>query len=46
MTYSVPDGLMKRLEFTDEPVAASDIPPRIPADLPVLFSPAEEGEAG
>ncbi len=39
MTFTVPDGLMQRLVFTDDAVSPDQVPPRIPADLPVVFSP-------
>jgi hypothetical protein len=41
MTFEVPDGLMSRLVFTDEAVPPDEVVPRIPADLPVVFSPED-----
>jgi len=42
MTNFVPEGMMQRLEFSDETVEEKDVLPRIPADLPVVFSPGDE----
>ncbi|WP_269810613.1 hypothetical protein [Kineosporia rhizophila] len=41
MTFPVPEGLMSRLVFTDEPVPEDEVVPRIPADLPLIFTPEE-----
>ncbi len=45
MSNTVPEGMMQRLVFTDEAVPEADVPPRIPADLPVIFPPDEDGTA-
>jgi hypothetical protein len=37
---------MQRLVFTEETVPETEVPPRIPADLPVIFPPEEEGTVG
>ena len=42
MSNSVPEGMMERLEFSAEDVPEKDVLPRIPADLPVVFSPGDE----
>ena len=45
MTFKVPDGLMQRLVFGDGPTSPAEMPPRIPADLPVIFSPCDNDES-
>jgi hypothetical protein len=44
VTFTVPDGLMQHLVFTDDAVPPDQVPPRIPADLPVVFSPGDDEE--
>jgi hypothetical protein len=43
--FEVPEGLMQRLRFVDEPVPEHDIPPRIDPELPVVFSPGDRPKA-
>lgn len=40
--FRVPEGLMQRLHFVDEPVEDDEIPPRIDPATPLIFSPGDD----
>ena len=40
--FELPEHLMQRLRFVDEPVPEHEVPPRIDPDLPVVFSPDDD----